>query len=84
MKFERKGKQVFIILTYLLISVLHGKAQTNMVFYPFESQINSPNHNPAFLKSHSKFTFGIFPLSRMNIGYNNKLVIKNMLFKILK
>jgi hypothetical protein len=83
MKFKRKGKQVLIILSYLLISVLHGKAQTSMVFYPTENQINSPNLNPAFLTSQSKFTFGIFPLSGMNVGYNNQLVIKNMLFKIM-
>ena len=83
MKFKRKSKQVFIILTYLIVSVLHGRAQTNMVFYSTENQINSPTLNPAFLTSQSKFTFGIFPLSGINVGYNNQLVIKNMLFKIL-
>jgi hypothetical protein len=83
MKFERKGKQLIFILSYLLVAVLHGYAQTNMVFYPTENQINSPNLNPAFLTSQNKFTFGIFPLSGMNVGYNNQLVIKNMLFKIL-
>lgn len=83
MKFERKGKLVFLILAYLLISVLQGKAQTNMVFYPMENQINSPSLNPAFLTSQSKYTLGIFPLTGMNVGYNNQLVIKNMLFKIL-
>jgi len=83
MKFKRKSKHIFIILTYLIVSVLHGSAQTNMVFYPTENQINSPTLNPAFLTSQDKFTFGIFPLSGMNVGYNNQLVIKNMLFKIL-
>ena len=84
MKFERKGKSVLLILTYLLVSVLHGKAQSNMVFYPTENQINSPSLNPAFLTSQSKFTFSIFPMSGMNVGYNNQNVIKDMLFKILK
>jgi hypothetical protein len=84
MKFKRKGKQAFIILSFLLVLVLHGKAQTNMVFYPAENQINSPSLNPAFLTSQNKFTFSIFPLSGMNVGYDNQLVIKNMLFKILK
>lgn len=84
MKFERKRKYVFVILTYLMVLVLHGKAQTNMVFYPMENQINSPSLNPAFLTSQSKFTFSIFPLSGMNVGYNNQRVIKDMLFNILK
>lgn len=83
MKFERKGKRVFIILIYVLVFVLHGKAQTNMVFYPIENQFNSPNLNPAFLTSQSKYTLGIFPLSGINLGYNNQLVIKNMLINIL-
>lgn len=71
-------------MAYLLVSTLHGKAQTNMVFYPIENQINSPSLNPAFLTSQSRFTFGIFPLSGMNVGYNNQLVIKNMITNILK
>ncbi len=83
MKFKRKSKQVFLILAYLILSVLHGKAQTNMVFYPMENQINSPGFNPAFLTSQSQYTLGIFPLTGMNVGYNNQLVIKNMLLKIL-
>jgi hypothetical protein len=71
------------VLTYLLVAVLHGNAQTNMVFYPMENQINSPGLNPAFLTSQSKYALGIFPLTGMNVGYNNQLVIKNMLLKIL-
>ncbi len=84
MNFEQKAKRIFIILTLTIISVLLGKAQTNMAFYPFESQINSPILNPAFLTSQGKFTFGIFPLSGMNVGYNNQQVIKNMLTNILR
>jgi len=83
MTFKQKSIRVFLILTYLILSVLHGKAQTNMVFYPMENQINSPSLNPAFLTSQSKYTLGIFPLTGMNVGYNNQLVIKNMLLKIL-
>ena len=83
MKFERKSKYVFVILTYLFVLVLQGKAQTNMVFYPMENQINAPTFNPAFLTSQNKYTLGIFPLTGINVGYNNQLVIKNMLLKIL-
>ncbi len=79
MKLERKNKRVFLILAYLLVLVLHSNAQTNMVFYPIENQINSPNLNPAFLTSQNKYTLGIFPLSGMNVGYNNQLVVRNML-----
>jgi hypothetical protein len=84
MKFEKKVRRLSLTLTFLLGSVLAGKAQTNMVFYPSENQINSPSLNPAFLTSQSKFTFSVFPLSGVNVGYNNQLVIKNMLFNILK
>ena len=54
-----------------------------MIFYPSENQINSPTLNPAFLTSQSKFTFGIFPLSGMDIGYNNQLTINNILANII-
>jgi len=83
MKFKQKNKRVFIILVYLLVLVLQSKAQTNMVFYPIENQINSPNLNPAFLTSQSKYTLGIFPSSGINVGYNDQLVIKNMLTNML-
>lgn len=83
MKFEQKSKRAIVILTYLLVSVLSAEAQTNMVFYPMENQINSPDLNPAFLTSQSKYSLGIFPLTGMNVGYNNQLIIKNMLLKIL-
>jgi hypothetical protein len=84
MMFEQKARQLSIILFFLMVSVLPGQAQTNMVFYPTENQINSPSLNPAFLTSQNKFTLSVFPLSGLNVGYNNQLVIKNMLFNILK
>lgn len=84
MTFEQKGKRVFLILMYLLVSVLHGKAQTNMVFYPIENQFNSSNLNPAYIASQRQFTFSIFPMAGINVGYNNQRVLKDMLTKVLQ
>jgi len=84
MKFEQKGKKVIIILSLLLISVLQGKAQTNMVFYNTPDQYNSSNFNPAFLTSQKNITFSILPLAGMSVGYNNQLVIKDMVLNVLK
>lgn len=84
MKFERKGKRVLLILTYLLVSGLHGKAQTNMVFYNTPDQYNSSNFNPAFLTSQKNFSFSIFPFTGMSVGYNNQVVIKDMVLNVLK
>lgn len=84
MNSKRRGKQVFVILTYLLVSVLHGKAQTNMVFYNTPDQYNSSNFNPAFLTSQKNFSFSIFPFAGMSVGYNNQVVIKDMVLNVLK
>ena len=59
--------------------VLLGKAQTNLLFYNSNDQFNSPSFNPAFLTRNPKFTFSIFPLSGMSVGYNNQAVVKGML-----
>jgi len=84
MTFEQKGKRVFLILMYLLVSVLHGKTQTNMVFYPIENQFNSSSLNPAYIASQRQFTFSIFPMAGINVGYNNQRVIMDMLTKVLQ
>jgi len=84
MKFKRIGKQFFIIIAYLLFSVLQGKAQTSMVFYTTPDQYNSSNFNPAFLTSQENFTFSILPLAGMSVGYNNQLVIKDMVLNVVK
>ena len=64
MKFERKSKYVFVILTYLFVLVLQGKAQTNMVFYPMENQINAPTFNPAFFNVAKQIYIGDFSTYR--------------------
>lgn len=84
MRFGQKWKRVILILSYLLVSAIHPKAQTNMVFYPIENQNNSLGFNPAFLTTQRNYSFSIFPLSGMNVGYNNQLVIKDMVTNILK
>lgn len=84
MKFERRTKRIFMILAYSLVFALHGKAQTNMVFYPIENHINSSNLNPAYIVSQNQFSFSIFPLAGVNVGYNNQQAIKDMITKILQ
>jgi len=84
MKFEQKAKRIFLILTYSLVFALYGKSQTNMLFYPIENQVNSSNLNPAYIASQNQFSFSIFPLAGVNIGYNNQQAIKDMIAKILQ
>jgi len=72
-----------ILLLFLIGLTFTIKAQTNMAFYPFENQFNSFNYNPAFLTSKGQFTFSIFPLAGINIGYNNQNEIKTLVSKLL-
>ena len=65
------------------IMVLSGEAQSNLSFYPLESQFNSFNYNPAFLSSQKKSNFSIFPMGGTSIGYNNQQVIKKLVTKSL-
>jgi hypothetical protein len=58
-------------------------AQTNMAFYPIENQFNSSGFNPAFLFSDSQYTFSIFPIGGMNVGYNNQAVVNQLVSKLL-
>jgi len=69
-----------MLLTFMYTSAV---AQPNLAFYPFNKQFNSSDYNPAFLTSHEKFTFSIFPLAGTSIGYNNQRVIKNLASKFL-
>jgi hypothetical protein len=59
------------------------KAQPNFAFYPFDNQFNASSYNPAFLTSPEKFTFSIFPVGGISIGYNDQSVIRNMGLKFL-
>lgn len=67
----------------MLLLVMTGKTQTNMVFYPIENQFNSSGYNPAFLTSNHKITFSIFPMGGTSIGYNNQRVIKDMVSNVI-
>ena len=59
-------------------------SQTNMVFYPFENQQNASGYNPSFLSQQNKFTLSFFPISGINVGYNNQEAVGNMLREMLK
>ncbi len=79
MKTGLSAKRKFIVLICLSILALIGKAQTNLALYHSKDQISSPSVNPAFLTDQKKFTFSIFPLSGMSVGYNDQLAVKSML-----
>jgi len=80
-----KVTQITKIITGLLAAIsifgLKGNAQSNLVFYHNHDQFNSSNFNPAFLTSQQNYTFGIFPISGMTVGYNNQAIIKDMVFQ---
>ncbi len=74
-----------LILLTLLSALFHNVgAQSNLVFYNSPNQFNSSNYNPANLTEQKQFTFSIFPLSGMNVGYNNQTVINKMLRNVLR
>ncbi len=83
MKREKRNIPKWILFILMSLSVVAGKAQSNMAFYPMEEQFNSSGYNPAFLYSKEKFTFSIFPLGGTNIGYNNQEVIKKLVTESL-
>ncbi|HZL10001.1 MAG TPA: DUF5723 family protein [Prolixibacteraceae bacterium] len=83
MKPGMSNKGMVILLALLSVTILSGKAQSNLVFYHIHDQFNSSDYNPAFLTSQHNFTFSIFPLSGMNVGYNNQIVVNRMLKNIL-
>ena len=83
MKITRKIKLIVGLLAAISLFGLHGNAQSNLVFYHNHEQFNSSDFNPAFLTSQQNFTLGIFPISGMNVGYNNQAVIKDMVFQFI-
>ena len=83
MKITRKIKLIAGLLAAISLFGLHGNAQSNLVFYHNHEQFNSSDFNPAFLTSQQNFTLGIFPISGMNVGYNNQAVIKDMVFQFI-
>lgn len=77
--FDYRRKLLILIFLTMIISL--AKAQPNLAFYPFDSQFNASSYNPAFLTSPEKFTFSIFPIGGISIGYNNQAEIRNMISK---
>ena len=78
MKLKKNIKRIAVILASLALMGLTSNAQSNLVFYHNHDQFNSSNFNPAFLTSQQQFTFSIFPLSGMSVGYNSQSLIKEM------
>jgi hypothetical protein len=83
MKVTQKTTVIAGILAAISLFGLKGNAQSNLVFYHNHEQFNSSDFNPAFLTSQKNFTFSIFPISGMTVGYNNQSVIKDMVFQII-
>ncbi len=78
------NKPALLLLTILSIQVLFVRAQSNLAFYQTPDKFNSSAYNPAFLTSQHNFSFSIFPLSGMSVGYNNQDVIRKMMLNILQ
>lgn len=79
----RNIRSAFWAILFVLAFV-EVRAQTNMVFYPLEEQFNASTYNPVFLYSDSQYSFSIFPLAGINLGYNNQDVIRQLSEKLLK
>jgi len=77
-------KRLLFLISAMFLLVTFGRAQSNMVFYNSNDQINAPNLNPAFLMSQGKFTLSFFPVSGLSVGYNNQQVINDMLFNVIQ
>lgn len=83
MKVRKKIVQLLVLIVLLFVKGFPSVAQTNIAFYPLEDQFNSSSFNPAFLTSHHRFTFSIFPMGGTNIGYNNQRAIKELVTKFV-
>lgn len=75
--------RVITLLCVLFMAVFYCNAQPNLVFYHTHQQANASTYNPAFLTAQEKFTFSIFPVAGMSVGYNNQAVIKEMLLEFV-
>lgn len=78
------AKKIIFTLYMIFLLVLVGQAQSNLVFYHSNDQLNAPNLNPAFLFSQKRFTLSFFPVSGMSVGYNNQEVINDMIFNVIQ
>lgn len=73
-----------VLLTFAFLTLSPAKAQMNIAFYPLEEQFNAYSFNPAFLNPQNRFTFSIFPLAGIGIGYNNQEAVKQLVTKFLQ
>jgi hypothetical protein len=76
-------KQKFILAIIFSLICLQGIGQLNLSMYPFENHFNSSNYNPAYLTSKQKYTFSIFPIGGTSIGYNNQMIIRDMVSDVV-
>ena len=74
-----KSKRIVVLLVMILITVSFVYGQSNLAFYFTRDQFNSSNYNPAYLTSQKKFTFSIFPVAGIDVGYNNPKALRNIL-----
>lgn len=81
---KNRNIRFLVLLTWVSAISSLGNAQSNLVFYHEQEQFNVSDFNPAFLTSQRKFTFSIFPLAGMSVGYNNQEVIKDVMTQFLK
>jgi len=65
----------FLSMAFLTIET---NAQSNLALYSLENHFNSSNFNPAYLQSKERFTFSLFPLAGISIGYDNQEVTKGI------
>lgn len=83
MKPGTRIKQIVVLLALMSVFSFLGSAQSNLAYYHEDEQFNASNFNPAFLTTQKKFTFSIFPLAGMTFGYNNQVVIKDVMTEFL-
>lgn len=76
-------KSIVLLISFSVFS-LFVHAQSNLILYQSIDHANASNYNPSFLTSQEKFTFSLFPLAGMSIGYNNQDAINDMLLKVVR
>lgn len=84
MRLSLKYKTGTPLLIFLFVLAFNVSGQSNLLFYQSQEQFNSSVYNPAFLTGQKKFTFTIFPIGGMDIGYNDPKLINKMIFNVLK
>lgn len=73
---RRGSPSVFIFFVLILLYVMPSRAQSNLLLYQSK---DGPNDNPAWLLTHEKFSFSIFPFAGTSISYNHHDAVRKML-----